>query len=182
MSVPRCFRQKWAPTKRKPSRLVFIGLLGGLLLASVPGTQSYGSDDKKGADDKAPELNLPIPIGHKAKGVKLPYFDQKGKLQMDFSIDSAYRIDENHLQMKLVKMQTYDENGKVEMMIDLPSSILDLTTRIVTSDEPVTIRRADFEITGDTMQFDTQTKSGKMVGNVRMMIYNLSEMTEKGAQ
>jgi hypothetical protein len=84
--------------------------------------------------------------------------------------------------MKLVKMQTYDETGKMEMMIDLPSSSLDLTTRIVTSDEPVTIRRSDFEITGETMVFDTQTKSGKLAGKVKMLIFNLSDMTGKGAQ
>ena len=120
----------------------------------------------KGESGKnAANLNIPIPLGHAAKGVKLPYYDAEGKLQMDFSIDSAYRVDEIHLQMKLVKMQTYDEDGKLEMTIDMPSSVLDLSTRIVTSDKPVTIRRTDFEITGDTMQFDTQTHSGKIVGS-----------------
>ena len=147
-----------------------------LLLTTVPEKKSYGSDGK------APDLTVPIPVNHGAKGIKLPYYDEKGKLQMDFSIDSAYRSDEGHLEMKQVKMHTYDENGNVEMMIDLPSSILDLTTRIVTSNQPVTIRRSDFEVTGETMQFDTQSKSGKIVGKVRMLIYNLSDMTGKSAQ
>ena len=181
-------RQSWR--RLRADRLdnrISSGLAGSwflffLIMAGVPGTQSYAEDEKKGAEGKPVELNLPIPVLHGAKGVKLPYFDQKGKLQMDFSIDSAYRIDLGHLEMKGVKMQTYDESGKVEMMIDLQRSLLDLTTRIITSDEPVTIRRSDFEITGDTMQFDTQTKSGKMVGQVRMLIFNLSDMTEKGAQ
>ena len=159
-----------------PSRLTGATMLVFLLLASAPAMKSYG------ADDKTPAVPVPIPVGHGAKGVKLPYFDGNGKLQMDFSIESAYRIDADHLQMKLVKMQTYDETGKMEMMIELPSSSLDLTTRIVTSDEPVTIRRSDFEITGETMVFDTQTKSGKLVGKVRMLIFNLSDMTGKGAQ
>ena len=154
-------------------RIIGARLLFLPLLASLPGMRGNASDET------TPDLSVPIPIGHGAKGVKLPYFDEKGKLQMDFSIDSAYRIDSDHLQMTMVKMQTYDESGKLEMMIDMPSSILDLTTRIVSSDKPVTIRRSDFELTGDTMQFNTQTKSGKIVGNVRMLIFNSGEMAEK---
>jgi len=148
------------------ARLTCIVLIF-LLLVSTPERESFA------ADNKTPVLNVPIPVNHGAKGIKLPYFDEKGSLQMDFSIESAFRIDTDHLQMKGVKMQTYNENGKVEMLIDSSSSILDLTTRMVTSDEP---------ITGETMQFDTQTKSGKIVGKVRMLIYNLTDMTEKGAK
>jgi len=133
-------------------------------------------------NEKIEGLDVPIPIQHGAKGIKLPYFDGNGKLQMDFSIQSAFRTDTDHLEMKGVIMQTYDENGQSEMLINLPSSILDLATRIVKSDEPFTLRRTDFEITGDTMQFDTVTKSGKIIGNVRMLIYHLSDMTKKGAQ
>ena len=132
--------------------------------------------------DKSNSLEVPIPIQHGAKGIKLPYYDGSGKLQMDFSITSAFRVDADHLKMKGVLMQTYDETGKLEMMIDLPSSILDLETRIVKSDEPFILRRSDFEINGDTMQFDTATKSGKIIGKVKMLIYNLSDMTKKGVQ
>ena len=133
-------------------------------------------------DDKTTSLDVPIPIQHGAKGIKLPYFDGNGKLQMDFSIQSAFRIDAEHLEMKGVIMQTYDEAGKSEMLIDMPSSILDLGTRIVKSDEPFTLRRTDFEITGDSMQFNTTTKSGKIIGNVKMLIYNLNDMTGKGVK
>jgi len=136
---------------------------------------------KGGPDDHTPRLDIPIPVKHTAKGVKLPYYSE-GKLQMDFSIESAYRVDADHLQMKLVKMQTYDDTGKLEMTIDMPSSVLDLTTRIVTSKEPVRIRRTDFEITGETMQFDTQTRSGKIVGKVKMLIFNTKDLEGTGAQ
>ena len=134
------------------------------------------------AEDKVARLDVPIPVAHGAKGIKLPYFDGNGKLQMDFSIGSAFRSDAEHLEMKGVVMQTYDANGKSEMYIEMPSSILDLTTRMVKSDEPFTLRRNDFEMTGDTMLFNTVTKSGKVIGNVRMLIYNLSDMTGKGVK
>lgn len=134
------------------------------------------------AEDKVAGLDVPIPVAHGAKGIKLPYFDGNGKLQMDFSIGSAFRTDAEHLEMKGVVMQTYDENGKSEMFIEMPRSTLDLTTRMLKSDEPFTLRRNDFEMTGDTMQFNTVTKSGKVIGNVRMLIYNLSDLTGKCAK
>jgi lipopolysaccharide export system protein LptC len=55
--------------------------------------------------------------------------------------------------------------------------VLDLNTRIVTSDIPVIVRRSDFEITGQQMVFNTQTRAGRMTGHVRMVIYNRSEMS-----
>jgi len=145
----------------------------GLIAAGVSVTK---------AENHAPELSIPIPVGHHAEGVRFPYHDERGTLKMDFSIQSAYRVDDSHLQMKLVKLLTYDDSGKLEMTIDMPSSILDLRSRIVISDEPVMIRRADFEITGDTMQFDTQTHSGKIVGKVKMLIFNSIDIGGPGAK
>ena len=101
---------------------------------------------------------------------------------MLFNIELATRIDNDHLKMKSAKMETYDADGKPEMTIEIPTSILDLNTRVVTSNQPVTIRRSDFELTGETMTFNTQTRAGKMVGKVRMLIYNRREMTEQNEQ
>jgi lipopolysaccharide export system protein LptC len=53
--------------------------------------------------------------------------------------------------------------------------VLDLNTRVLTSKTNVTIKRSDFEVTGDAMQFDTKTKNGRVEGRVRMLIYNLDE-------
>jgi lipopolysaccharide export system protein LptC len=54
--------------------------------------------------------------------------------------------------------------------------LLDLNTRIVTSDVPVIVRRSDFEIVGQKMVFNTQTHQGRMTGHVRMVIFNRQEM------
>jgi lipopolysaccharide export system protein LptC len=46
---------------------------------------------------------------------------------------------------------------------------------VLTSKTSVTIKRSDFEVTGDSMEFDTKTKNGRMEGRVRMLIYNRDE-------
>ncbi len=121
---------------------------------------------------------IPIPVKHDAEGVNLPYFDSRGKLQMYFIIAKAIRVDMDHLEMKNAYMQTYDEKGTPDATVFMSRSLLDLNTRIVTSDIPVTVRRSDFEIVGQKMVFNTQNRTGHMFGHVRMVLYNRTDMAQ----
>jgi len=158
--------------------VLLLGALGAPLIASEKKdkdqdkTQAKGKEKSKDKKAASGALNIPIPTGHGAQGVHIPYYDEKGKLQMFFSIVEATRVDDIHLQMQAVNIETYNPDGSQEMSVEAHSSVLDLNTRIVTSNEPATIRRSDFEITGDTMQFNTKTREGNMSGNVRMLIYS----------
>ena len=158
-------------------------LAAALLLLAVPPARLPAGDTGPGEQPKEKEKNdeiiVPIPVNHGAKGVKLPYRNADGKLEMIFCMESAFRADNDHLEMKQVKMETYGADGKPEMTIEMPSSTLDLSTRIVKSKEPVTIKRTDIEVTGETMEFDTKTRSGKITGQVRLVIYNLNPGTEQ---
>lgn len=132
---------------------------------------------KKGGSESQEDGKLSIPIlkGHDTYGLKIPYTDAEGNLQMIFNIGQASRVDENRVSMKEMHLETYDDDGKAEMTIELPQSVLDLSTRIITTDTNVTIKRSDFEITGRSMKFNTKTKQGTLSGNVRMLIYDLGE-------
>ena len=52
--------------------------------------------------------------------------------------------------------------------------IIAAETRIgdVRGQEGVTVKRQDFELTGRALEFDTRTRKGDVVGEVRMLIYN----------
>jgi lipopolysaccharide export system protein LptC len=121
---------------------------------------------------ETPTLDLPLPVGHEAKGIKLPYFDEQGKLEMNFVIGRAKRLDEKRLQMANVIVEMYDTDGAPEMKIDLPESVLNLDTHVITSKSPVTIERSDFRIKGEGMRFNAETRQGELQGNVRMLIYD----------
>jgi hypothetical protein len=132
---------------------------------------------KKGGSEQKEKGKLSVPIlkGHDTYGLKIPYTDSEGNLQMIFNIGQASRVDENRVSMKEMHLETYDDDGKAEMTIELPQSVLDLSTRIITTDTNVTIKRSDFQITGRSMKFNTETKQGTLSGNVRMLIYDLGE-------
>jgi len=57
--------------------------------------------------------------------------------------------------------------------------VLDLNTRILTSKTRTTIQRADFNIAGDSVEFDTNNRTGRLVGNVKMVITDKSHLTAK---
>lgn len=120
--------------------------------------------------------NIPLPIGHEAKGLILPDFDLEGHLRGRFEAESAIRIDEVHIGFHTLKITTYTPENQPDLTIDLSEAILNLKTRILSSKERTTIKRADFNIAGDSVEFDTNTRTGKLFGNVKMVLTSQSKL------
>ena len=136
-----------------------------------------GGDKKKGQKKggettSSSSLASTVLKGYPSKGLKIPHFDEEGNLQMSFEIGVATRLDDEQLRMDAAQLETF-EDGEREMIITLPSAVLNLNSWEITSERPVSIQRSDFELTGQTMTFNTKTKQGKFGGGVRMVIFNL---------
>jgi hypothetical protein len=121
--------------------------------------------------------NIPLPIGHEAKGLVLPDFDPDGHLRGKFEAGTARRIDEGHVGFEQLKIITYTPEDQQDLRIDMSTSVLDLKTRMLSSKARTTIQRADFKIAGDSVEFDTNRKTGRLVGNVKMVITDKSHLT-----
>jgi hypothetical protein len=158
---------------RKIHRMGILMLLPALLTDHA---HAYKPGPAPNSSPTPTRFNIPIPIDHNAKGVDLPFFDN-GKLQMYFVIKKAFRVDLDHLDMTHAYMQTYDDKETPDVTIYMTRSLLDLNTRVITSEVPVIIRRSDFEITGQKMVFNTQTHVGRLSGHVQMIIYNRQSAT-----
>ena len=120
--------------------------------------------------------NIPLPVGHEAKGLVLPDFDLEGHLRGRFEAVSAKRLDEYHIGFHALKITTYTPENQPDLTIELSESVLNLNTRILSSNERSLIKRADFNIAGDSVEFDTSTRVGKLVGNVKMVITSQSQL------
>lgn len=151
--------------------------------------KSVATDKKKSGDDSADgtvatqnekgKITIPIVRGNDSKGLKIQYRDPQGKLQMVFVIGVARRLDDDRVQMEEMTVQTYDDDGNPEMTVDMPTSVFDLNTHVLTSNTSAKIKRNDFEVTGDSVAFNTDSKEGKLIGNVHMLIYDLNENDSK---
>jgi hypothetical protein len=123
--------------------------------------------------------NIPLPIGHEAKGLTLPDFDSEGHLRGKFIATRARRIDEEHIQFHDLKITTFTPENQTDLQIDMQTSVFDLKTKILSSQERATVKRADFNIVGDSIQFDTNTRTGRMIGNVKMVITSQSQLMQQ---
>ena len=178
------------PIGNRASRFWFVAILLLSVVLAVSSSAPYASAQSKGRKGKprakaAPSsspseqslTNIPLPIGHEAKGLVLPDFDGDGHLRGKFEAGTAHRIDQEHIAFQQLKITTFTPEDQPDLRIDMSTSVLDLKTRILSSKARTTIQRADFNIAGDSVQFDTNSKTGRLIGNIKMVITDKSHLT-----
>ena len=149
--------------------LAVIGLVGVLVATMQADDNSQGH-----------KIDLPVPIGHEVKGLRVPVRNEEGKMEMQFDMDTGTRLDEQNVEMHTVTIQTYNQQtGKQDAKIELQTSMMNLDTNIITTKEPIRITREDFVVTADGGEFNSKTRQGKVVGNVHLVIYNRNEFQTK---
>jgi hypothetical protein len=129
-------------------------------------------------DDNGPSrrIDLPVPIGHDVKGLRLPVRNDQGKIEMQFDVESARRLDEQNVEMHTVTIQTYNQQTlKPDAKIQLISSTMNLDSEQISTKEPVRITRDDFFLTADSGEFNSKTRQGTVYGNIHLVIYNRKE-------
>ena len=130
--------------------------------------------------DKSQRLiaNFPVPVGQKSMGIVIPDWEN-GESKMSFNVDMMEHKDIEHIQMTNAKIQTFDEEGKLDLVLLLPVSVFDLKTCLLTTDKPFVLKRADFELMGDALELDTLARQATITGKVKIIIYNFEEPTRK---
>jgi hypothetical protein len=124
-----------------------------------------------GQDQSAQEIDIPVPDGIPVKGIKVPSYSADGKLLMMLDAEQARKLDADRIEFENLKIDAYSDDDK-KIYVELPRSIFNLTTRILTSESRVLIRREDFELVGDAGEFHTKNRFAKILGNVKMTILN----------
>ncbi len=127
-------------------------------LISAPQVPGQSKGHKKRARATATPTASP-------KGLVLPDFDGDGHLRGRFEAGTAHRIDQEHIGFQHLKITTYTPENQLDLQIDMHTSVLDLKTRVLSSQERTTIQRADFNIAGDSVYFDTNTRTGRLIEN-----------------
>ena len=156
------------------------GVVLALALIFVIGSPVFSGQKVKKKDEKGKPIatptpgdslvNIPLPIGHEAKGLVLPNFDVEGHLTGKLEAANAKRIDGENIEFSGLKLTTFTPEETADLQIDMSTSILNLKTRVISSKQRTTVKRADMDIVGDSMQFDTVSRKGTLVGHVKMVI------------
>ena len=154
--------------------------------ASIPPDAKLGKKLKKALDSGAAKptpgvkkpkpIQFPLGVADSAKKLKIPETDRAGALLSLLMAAKATRVDDEHVQMSEMNLDLYHPDGKEDFHIIMPTSIFNLQTRIISSEDPVTVRTQDFELTGEKMEFNTVERTGKLMGKVRMVVHNLKQV------
>lgn len=132
--------------------------------------QEKKSDSNEGFD---PEM---IPQGQPIKGLKVPYYAADGTtLLMTIEAATARRLDDSNIEMEDLRIDAVDEEQK-KFQVEMPQSVFNIETRALSGEHGVLIKREDFEIRGQQAEFDVKARFGKVIGNVRMIIYNTDQI------
>ncbi len=158
-------------------------LLSGLLTCGVVAAEKKGSkpEAKSPTPVAAPPQkkvrpkpeegikDVPITQGHDAKGLILPEFDPQGRLRGRLEAGVTRRLDDQNIEFMGVKFVTYvPETGTPNLDISVDKAVFNLKTQIMTSNVRSTVKRADFEVSGDSMRFEMLTRHSTHEGNVKL--------------
>ena len=171
------------PSFRKSAMIALAAALGASQVAAQKGDEKKGKGggkkETKAATGNADDpLELPIPKGKPQKGLKVPIYGSNGKLDMTFTIGVATLMDQENVKLQELRVETYKEDGSRELDINLPDAMFNKKTKIISAQAKVVIKRDDFEVTGNSVSFNVQTRQGTLGGGVKMLIHNLGETAD----
>jgi len=165
-----------------PALLLLILLTCAVFAAEKKGPKSESksptpaatAEPKKKPSRPKPEegiKDVPIATGHDAKGLVLPDFDVNGRMRGKLQAGVTRRLDDQNIEFLGVKFTTFaPETEKPDLEISMEKSVFNLKTQVLTSNVRSTVKRADFEVAGDTMKFEMVTRLGSLEGNVKMVV------------
>ena len=137
------------------------------------GKTATPAPNKKPARPKPEEgiKDIPITEGHDARGLVLPDFDREGRLRGKLQAGVTRRLDEQNIEFQGVKFTTFiPETEKPNLQISLDKAVFNLKTQVLTSNVRSTVKREDFEVSGDTMRFEMVSRISTLEGNVKTIV------------
>src|SRR5438105_664319 len=138
------------------ARPSFFWILFVILAVAAPALADQATGKNRGAKKKknlaspatsasAEEQNLtniPLPVGHEAKGLILPDFDLEGHLRGKFIASTTRRFEEGHISFQDIKITTFTKENETDLQINMQTSIFDLKTKVLSSQERATVNSA----------------------------------------
>jgi len=147
--------------------------------ALVTGTALFAPAEEPAQGRK---IEVPVPIGHEVKGLRVPVRNEEGKMEMQFDMESAKRISDRDIEMHTATIQTYDQQTtKPDAKIELKIAMMNLDTNVIKTSDPVRVSREDFVLTADGGEFNSKLRQGRVVGNVHLIIYNREKFQPKSS-
>ena len=157
--------------RRRLAISITLGVLAGLVMFATA-QQSAPTDSGIGAF-----LQM-VPPGAVNKGAVIPSFDTTGRRTSLITADMIRRVDDDRIYAEKLVVQMFNADPKNDVRIDLKTAFYHMSGGgVLRSTERSRVSRADFEIEGDSLIFDTAKNQGRMTGNIHMVIFDSSTLS-----
>lgn len=158
-----------------------------------PTAKEESEDSKESDDDSSSEegseegeesgsdrMATLVPIGRIFEGVKIPNYSGDA-LSSLVKANFMRRADDEHLEMEMLEIVIYSR-GEADSKILTDRAIYDMEAKTLRSTTPAKIVQKQFEMRGDRMIFDSETRIGHLSGNTKTRIFNATQMMESEEQ
>jgi hypothetical protein len=122
-------------------------------------------------------LNRLLPIGKTARKVTVPTVDEAGRLTSVVTMGSITRIDEDQFELEKVVLTSFDhgdDEGTATVpektVITLITARYHAPTRVLVSDRPVTVRKPNLLLKGDSLHYDSASGRSFIKGHSLLLI------------
>ncbi len=157
--------------RRRLAISITLGVVAGLVMFATA-QQPEQSDSGIGAF-----LQM-VPPGAVNRGAIIPSFDAVGRRTSLITADMLRRVDDERLYAEKLVVQMFNPDPKNDVRIDLKTAFYQMAGGgVLRSMERSRVSRADFEIEGDSLIFDTAKNQGRMTGNIHMVIFDSSALS-----
>jgi len=117
-----------------------------------------------------------MPLGKPNLRVKIPQF-KDGVLECLMQAGEMTRVSDDDINIKQMDIEFVGEDDS-EMKIELEEATYSLKDKLISSRNRAIVRRSDFTLIGDSLDFDTENRHGRMTGKVRMVIHNSTSLVK----
>ncbi len=157
--------------RRRLAISIMLGVLGGLVMFAT-------AQQPAPADSGISAFLKMVPPGAVNKGAVIPSFDSTGRRTSLITADMLRRVDDDRIYAEKLVVQMFNDDPKSDVRIDLKTAFYQMSGGgVLRSTERSRVSRADFEIEGDSLIFDTTRNQGRMTGNIHMVIFDSSALS-----
>ncbi len=162
--------------------IVFSSLAAPLALQAQEQTDAQAATEE--ADETAEPgessvFDVPIPVGQTSTGVVIQDLDEQGIETSLLKALKAIRISEEKVEFEGLELLLTNP-GEDPITIIIERGVYDSRSRVLYSRTDVTIKREDFTLWGEALEYNTATREGKIIGKNRMTIHDISDYMPQG--
>jgi hypothetical protein len=130
----------------------------------------------EGKEESGLQATRYMPLGKPNLRVKIPQF-KDGVLECLMRAGEMTRVSDDDINIKQMDIEFVGEDD-AEMKIELEEATYSLKDKLISSRNRAIVRRSDFTLIGDSLDFDTENRHGRMTGKVRMVIHNSANLVK----